>query len=100
MDAKSDPEAVIRRHKEIENYLRKEKKEYEKESREPKLLVLGTSDSGKSTFIKQLRILHGAGFSPLEKQTLKEQIMSNVASTMKILFAEPELTETLQVDAK
>ena len=30
---------------------------------EVKLLVLGTTGAGKSTFIKQMRIIHGQGYS-------------------------------------
>ena len=49
----------LRTHKEIEKYLKEEKKVYEKYLSEPKLLILGSSDSGKSTLLKQMKILHG-----------------------------------------
>jgi polynucleotide 5'-kinase involved in rRNA processing len=49
----------LQTHKDIEKYLKEEKKEYEKSLSEPKLLILGSSDSGKSTLLKQLKILHG-----------------------------------------
>jgi ABC-type phosphate/phosphonate transport system ATPase subunit len=35
-------------------------------------LILGSSDSGKSTLLKQLRILHGGGFT--ESELLKYAI--------------------------
>jgi polynucleotide 5'-kinase involved in rRNA processing len=49
----------LRSHRDIEKYLREERKEFEKSLTEPKLLILGSSDSGKSTLLKQIKILHG-----------------------------------------
>jgi hypothetical protein len=34
----------------------------------PVLFVTGTGESGKSTFIKQMRIIHGAGYSDDDKR--------------------------------
>jgi len=44
------------KNKEIENKLKEEDK---KEEKNVKILILGTSDSGKTTFTKQLTVLHG-----------------------------------------
>lgn len=46
-------------HKEIEKYLKGEKKIYDQYLTEPKLLILGSSDCGKSTLLKQMKILYG-----------------------------------------
>jgi hypothetical protein len=32
------------------------------------LFIAGTGESGKSTFIKQMRIIHGAGYSDDDKR--------------------------------
>lgn len=48
----------LERNKEIEKTLKVDKKEFDAVMKEPKLLILGTSDSGKSTLIKQLKIIH------------------------------------------
>ena len=40
-----------------------------------KLLLLGTGDSGKTTFVKQMKILYGGGFEEEEVATYKVNIM-------------------------
>ncbi|KAJ3366570.1 hypothetical protein HDU91_001791 [Kappamyces sp. JEL0680] len=45
---------------------------------EPKLLILGSSDSGKSTLLKQLKILHGGGFGQNEKNSSKRAIQTSL----------------------
>ncbi|KAI8892421.1 guanine nucleotide binding protein, alpha subunit [Globomyces pollinis-pini] len=59
---------------------------FEVENKEPRLLILGNSDSGKSTFLKQLKILYGSGFTDIEKDNAKVQTLTNLlAITEKIL---------------
>lgn len=54
------------------------------ESKIKKLLLLGAGGSGKSTFFKQLRILHGKGISQQEYSNVyKEIVKSNVIQGMK-----------------
>lgn len=38
----------------------------------------GTGESGKSTFIKQMRIIHGAGYSADDKKEFIPQIYQNI----------------------
>jgi len=52
-----------------------------------KLLLLGTGDSGKSTFAKQMQILHTEGFTPEKIQTNIPFLRMNCLDTMKILVA-------------
>ena len=52
--------------KKIDKQLKKDKEVYELQMQEPRILILGSSDSGKSTLLKQLRILHGDSFTPEE----------------------------------
>ena len=40
-----------------------------------KLLLLGTGDSGKTTFVKQMKILYGGGFEEKEVATYKVHVM-------------------------
>ncbi|OAF71007.1 Guanine nucleotide-binding protein G(q) subunit alpha [Intoshia linei] len=59
----------------IERQLRKEKHDNRLEL---KLLLLGTGESGKSTFIKQMRVIHGNGYSREDLMGYRVQIAQNV----------------------
>ncbi|XP_040038714.2 guanine nucleotide-binding protein G(q) subunit alpha [Gasterosteus aculeatus] len=79
------PEAKEARriNEEIERRLRREEKE---SRREYKLLLLGTGESGKSTFIKQMRIIHGRGYSADEKAGFARLVRQNVLAAMQALI--------------
>lgn len=51
-----------------------------------KILVLGTGESGKSTFLKQMRILHGEGFSEEDRIGFRGIIWGNVVDAMKTML--------------
>ena len=53
------------------------KEEYKKSRIEVKLLLLGAGESGKSTISKQMRIIHGNGYSPGDCKTYKQIVHSN-----------------------
>ncbi|GFS88260.1 guanine nucleotide-binding protein G(s) subunit alpha [Nephila pilipes] len=77
----SDPN---RRHsrsidKEISHWM----KEYKKTV---KFLLLGAGESGKSTIIKQMRILHTGGFSDRERQEKILDVKRNILEAMKELI--------------
>lgn len=55
-----------KRSKEIDDYLDKEAIRIKEERKIPKVLLVGSSDSGKSTVIKQLKIIHSQGFTTQE----------------------------------
>ena len=50
-----------------------------------KVLLLGTGDAGKSTIVKQMKILHLNGFSEKEKKTFSHAIRTNLIETMVAL---------------
>ena len=50
-----------------------------------KLLLLGAGESGKSTFLKQMRIIHGYGFDPESLQEYKRIIYQNVVRGVRVL---------------
>lgn len=54
--------------------------------REVKLLLLGAGESGKSTFVKQMKIIHGHSFEQQALVDFKETVYSNVIKGMKVLI--------------
>ena len=48
-------------------------------------LLLGTGESGKSTFIKQMRIIHGSGYSEGDRKGFIGQVHSNIFMAIKAL---------------
>ncbi|XP_035632545.1 guanine nucleotide-binding protein G(q) subunit alpha-like isoform X2 [Oncorhynchus clarkii lewisi] len=76
---------------EIERQLRRDKKD---SNREFKLLLLGTGESGKSTFIKQMRIIHGTGYSEDDKRGFTKLVYQNIFTAMQTMI---HAMETLQI---
>ncbi|KAL7313182.1 guanine nucleotide-binding protein subunit alpha [Mucor circinelloides] len=72
------------RDQEIDEQLKKDR---QKMSNEVKLLLLGAGESGKSTLLKQMRIIHGGGFQLEEKLSYREIIYSNVIESMKSILS-------------
>ncbi|XP_029541920.1 guanine nucleotide-binding protein subunit alpha-11-like isoform X1 [Oncorhynchus nerka] len=68
--------------KEIQRILRKQKK---RERKEIKVLLLGTGESGKTTFIRQMRIIHGRGFSEEERRDFTKLIYQNIFTAVKAM---------------
>lgn len=56
------------------------RKEKEQLNNTFKVLLLGAGESGKSTFMKQLKILHQSGYTDQERKTFKNTIQSNIIS--------------------
>jgi len=73
---------------EIERQLRKDKRDAR---RELKLLLLGTGESGKSTFIKQMRIIHGAGYSDEDKRIFIKLVYQNIFMAMQSMIRAMDL---------
>ncbi|XP_076064345.1 G protein alpha q subunit isoform X5 [Oratosquilla oratoria] len=70
-------------NQEIERQLRRDKRDAR---RELKLLLLGTGESGKSTFIKQMRIIHGAGYSDEDKRGFIKLVFQNIFMAMQSMI--------------
>ncbi|XP_062290070.1 guanine nucleotide-binding protein G(q) subunit alpha-like [Scomber scombrus] len=68
---------------EIERQLRRDERDSKLEY---KLLLLGTGESGKSTFIKQMRIIHGRGYSDEDKRGFKQLVYRNIFAAMQAMI--------------
>ncbi|XP_043577246.1 guanine nucleotide-binding protein G(q) subunit alpha [Chiloscyllium plagiosum] len=79
---------------EIERQLRRDKRDAR---RELKLLLLGTGESGKSTFIKQMRIIHGSGYSDEDKRSYTKLVYQNIFTAMQSMI---RAMETLKIQYK
>ncbi|XP_077352692.1 guanine nucleotide-binding protein subunit alpha-14-like [Festucalex cinctus] len=79
------PEEAERRriNRAIERQLEHDKKQYAKAI---KLLFLGTAESGKSTFIKQIRILHGNSYSDAQRMPFVRLVCQNVIASIRALI--------------
>ncbi|EDQ85799.1 uncharacterized protein MONBRDRAFT_34038 [Monosiga brevicollis MX1] len=70
-----------------------------------KLLLLGTGECGKSTVLKQLRILHGHGFSEQERRGLRllvhQNLMMSMAAILEALWRKGHLSQAdIEAEAK
>ncbi|KAM8713557.1 hypothetical protein ACLKA7_013820 [Drosophila subpalustris] len=82
---------IIRIHRQIEQTIKDEKK---KLAREIKLLLLGTGESGKSTFIKQMRILHDKEYlKDNDKRAYIKLILQNIFMAMQSMIKAMDMLE-------
>eukprot|EP01126_Amoeba_proteus_P008093 TRINITY_DN1297_c0_g1_i11.p1 TRINITY_DN1297_c0_g1~~TRINITY_DN1297_c0_g1_i11.p1 ORF type:complete len:343 (-),score=59.10 TRINITY_DN1297_c0_g1_i11:260-1288(-) len=69
----------------------KELKQAQKErGRHVTLLLLGAGESGKSTFAKQLKVLHASGFNDSEKSHYCDVILDNITYSVQQLLSATE----------
>jgi len=77
-------------NQEIERQLKKDKRDAR---RELKLLLLGTGESGKSTFIKQMRIIHGSGYSDEDKRGFIKLVFQSIFMAMQSMIRAMEMLQ-------
>lgn len=54
-------------------------------------LFAGTGESGKSTFIKQMRIIHGSGYSDEDKRGFIKLVYQNIFMAMQSMIRAMDL---------
>ncbi|XP_041370762.1 guanine nucleotide-binding protein G(o) subunit alpha-like isoform X2 [Gigantopelta aegis] len=80
--------AALARSKSIDHQIDEER---ERRQREVQLLILGGAGSGKSTFIKQLRLHYGDGFPDTERVKFINNILQNCANGLHIILEHMEV---------
>jgi GTPase SAR1 family protein len=91
-------EIANKRSKQIDAILHKERRATESKV---KLLLLGTGDSGKSTFVKQMKVIHKDGFSNAEVMKFAKVLQENCLGSMqKILHCDTVKVGKNKKDAK
>nr|XP_006639766.1 PREDICTED: guanine nucleotide-binding protein G(s) subunit alpha isoform X1 [Lepisosteus oculatus] len=82
VEEKARIKAENKRSRNIDKTLKAEKREYKQTHR---LLLLGAGESGKSTIVKQMRILHVNGFNAEEKKQKIQDIKNNIKEAIETI---------------
>ena len=76
-----------RHAKEVNQQIQRDLKKHKRELKNTKkLLLLGTGESGKTTFIKQMRILHGKPYSQDELDDFRSLVYRNIYIAVQVLI--------------
>ncbi|KAF8952182.1 guanine nucleotide-binding protein subunit alpha [Entomortierella lignicola] len=78
------------RNEAIESQLRRDRVQMRNEV---KMLLLGAGESGKSTILKQMKLIHDGGYTKDEREAYKEIIFSNTVQSMKVILEAMEKME-------
>ncbi|KAF7297814.1 Heterotrimeric G-protein alpha subunit [Mycena kentingensis (nom. inval.)] len=80
----SQPDRAAKSHSdEIDRQLDEDSKKYKKEC---KILLLGSGESGKSTIVKQMKIIHSTGFSPDELLAFRPIVHKNAVDSAQAVI--------------
>ncbi|KAI9842917.1 MAG: G-Protein alpha subunit [Sclerophora amabilis] len=91
-----DQKRGIARTREIDRAIRIDEK---KKASEVKLLLLGAGESGKSTVLKQMKLIYTAGFTKAEKEDWRPIIFANINNAFKVIIeAADELAIPVETD--
>jgi guanine nucleotide-binding protein G(i) subunit alpha len=85
-------EGAKARNDEIESQLKRDRMLAKNEI---KMLLLGAGESGKSTVLKQMKLIHHGGYTDQERESYKEIIFSNTIQSMRAILE--AMNEPLQL---
>ncbi|KAJ1332456.1 hypothetical protein BSLG_008758 [Batrachochytrium salamandrivorans] len=108
----ADPSALKMEHNaerarslQIDRMIEADRRIFAKLKDEPQVLVLGSGDSGKTTFMKQIKILHGPGYAKMERSAYRAQILENIRDSFlataaclqhsQVQFSDPQLMKCM-----
>lgn len=63
-------------------------------------MLLGTGESGKSTFIKQMRIIHGKGYSEADRTAFARLVYQNIIAAIQTLIGAMKKLKINYIDDK
>ncbi|KAI6654093.1 guanine nucleotide-binding protein (G protein), subunit alpha [Oopsacas minuta] len=78
------------RSKGIDTILKKDKKLF---VRECKILLLGPGESGKSTILKQMKIIHDNGYGEEERENHRDIVFSNCVTSLRAILRGREMLQ-------
>ncbi|XP_055336048.1 guanine nucleotide-binding protein subunit alpha-14-like isoform X2 [Paramacrobiotus metropolitanus] len=81
---------IDRLEREINRAIERERK---KMRRQIKVLFLGTGEAGKSTIVKQMKIIHGDGYANQERMSYVRHIHSNLLESIQLLVGAMRVKE-------
>ncbi|KAG0146935.1 hypothetical protein CROQUDRAFT_656728 [Cronartium quercuum f. sp. fusiforme G11] len=85
----------FKQSKKIDRQLKVSRKQMQKEV---KLLLLGAGESGKTTVLKQMHLVHGlTGFSAARKEEFRQQVFKNLRDSMELAL-EIMRTEKIELE--
>ena len=61
------------------------------EQRVAKILLLGAGECGKSTIVKQMKIIHQQGFDQWEQEWYRRLVMTNVTTGLTAILKQMEV---------
>ncbi|CAN8106192.1 unnamed protein product [Discula destructiva] len=76
-------EADATRSRELDKMIKADEKRM---SKEVKLLLLGAGESGKSTVLKQMKLIYATGFSKTEKLEWKPVVFNNIIQSFRMIY--------------
>ncbi|KAI2661672.1 Guanine nucleotide-binding protein G(t) subunit alpha-2 [Labeo rohita] len=88
--ASAEDKEMAKKSKELEKQLQEDA---DKEAKTVKLLLLGAGESGKSTIVKQMKILHQGGYTKEEQMEFRSIIFGNILQSALAIIRGMEMLD-------